>query len=141
MIKVRRDIKCDKEKQDRQEGKGEHRSKEERLTDGDGTWHLTFKTSLISPEASIDTRAKSKDMSTEQEEHTAHLRKLHPISYSPEELLNWCGRHFWKSNIKKKTNKGKDRCLEVIVAPTMGVPSLAWRDITCLPPHNHDELL
>lgn len=36
---------------------------------------------------------------------------------------------------------GKDRCSEIAAASTSGVPSPACCDITCLPPHNHDESL
>lgn len=52
--------------------------------------------------------------------------------------------HSWGTTQPDVTNyilAGKNRCPEIAAASASSVPSPVCRDITCLPPHNHDESL
>lgn len=46
-----------------------------------------------------------------------------------------------QADVTNQTPAGKDRCPEIAAASASSVPSPACCDITCLPPHNHDESL
>lgn len=46
-----------------------------------------------------------------------------------------------QADVTNQTPAGKDRCPEIAAASASGVPSPPCCDITCLPPHNHDESL
>lgn len=54
----------------------------------------------------------------------------------PEDTAETQHRLMWPASLA-----GKDRCPEIAAASASGVPGPAYCDITCLPPHNHDESL